>query len=236
MYKVVIVDDCESDRRLLAGFIERFCQEENENCKVIEFKDGSEIIMNYDESFDVIFMDIEMATMDGLQAAMKIRLHDKNVPIIFTTNYVKFALSGYDVDALDYMVKPLKYFNVRNKLKKAIDYVNTTKNRFLLIKDTEGIQKISISNIYYIEKEQNYSVYHLEGGKSVYVRANMDEIEEKMMQYHFIRCRSGCIVNASLITRYNQSSAYIGDIEIRISRGMKKTFEKSLMTYYGETF
>lgn len=234
MYKIAIVDDSQEDRNYLKDLINRFAKEENCPCQVMEFEDGSDLLSYYDNSFQVVFMDIEMKLMDGLQASLKLRKQNIDVPIIFTTNYEKFALDGYDVNALDFMIKPLKYFNIRNKLFKAFSYSKFTKEKYLLIKDHDTHIKINLDEINYIEKEQNYCVFHMQDNSTVLVRSNMSEMMKKLESRKFFPIRSGCLVNPYSVSKFNTSAVFIQQTELKIARAYKKEFADNMMTFFGE--
>lgn len=234
MYKVAIVDDNAEDRDFLKALISRFSKEENCPCQVTEFEDGSDLISYYDNSFQLIFMDIEMKMMDGLQASLKLRKQDVDVPIIFTTNYEKFALDGYDVDALDFMIKPLKYFNIRSKMLKAFSYYQNSMEKYLLIKDHDMHIKIALRDIAYIEKEQNYCVFHMQDSSTTLVRSNMSDMMMKLVTHRFFPIRSGCLINPYAVSKFNASSVFIQQTELKISRTYKKEFADNMMTFFGE--
>lgn len=111
MIHIAIVEDEESYVRQLLEYIERFQQEHFQEIKTSIFRDGDEILEKYSADYDIILMDIQMQFVDGMTAAEKIREMDKSVILMFITNMTSYAVKGYEVDALDYMVKPVEYFS-----------------------------------------------------------------------------------------------------------------------------
>ena len=110
MLRIAIVEDEEIFARELEEYVRRYAAETFRDVSITHYSDGEEIAGNYRGGFDLLLMDIQMTFMDGMTAAEKIRGRDPEVIIIFITNRADYAVRGYEVDALDYVVKPLEYF------------------------------------------------------------------------------------------------------------------------------
>ncbi|HAV28139.1 MAG TPA: DNA-binding response regulator, partial [Lachnospiraceae bacterium] len=123
MVKIAIVEDEDLYADQLNEFINKYAGESHEIIRQVRFYDGDEIAEKYDGSYDIILMDIQMKFMDGMSAAEEIRKRDRNVIIMFITNRVDYAIRGYEVDALDYIVKPVSYFSFARKLERAISRI-----------------------------------------------------------------------------------------------------------------
>src|SRR5574344_3090327 len=117
--KIAIVDNELESTALLRRFLEQF-QEERKlpPFLVATYANGLDFLEGFDGSFDLVFMDIEMPVMDGLTAAKKMRLKDPSVLLIFVTKMAQFAVNGYEVNAMDFMLKPIGYFNFAFKMDK----------------------------------------------------------------------------------------------------------------------
>ena len=101
---VAIVEDEKSSRDRLKGFLQRYMEENDYKIEITEFEDGIEIVIPYRASYDVIFLDIEMPQMNGMKAAEIIREKDEHVILVFITNVARYAVKGYEVQALDYIL------------------------------------------------------------------------------------------------------------------------------------
>lgn len=123
MIRIAIVEDDTGYRSQLGKYIDQYQSDFSETVSVSEFSDGLEIVEKYKSEYDIILMDIQMKHMDGMQAAMRIRDMDKNVIIIFITNSAQFAVQGYKVEALDYVLKPIQYFAFSQVLHNAVKKV-----------------------------------------------------------------------------------------------------------------
>ena len=109
MLRVAVAEDNPKDRERLLSFLKQYGEEKHVQIEVTEYTDGSELLEQYRPCYDVIFLDVEMPQMDGMKAAEKIRETDEEVILIFITNMAKYAIRGYEVQALDYVLKPVKY-------------------------------------------------------------------------------------------------------------------------------
>ena len=116
MLHIAIVEDEENYSRELEEYIHRYGVETSRQFKVTHFQDGEDIVESYSGGFDLLLMDIQMEFMDGMTAAEKIRERDQEVQIIFITNRNDYAIRGYEVDALDYVLKPVSYYIFAKKL------------------------------------------------------------------------------------------------------------------------
>ena len=121
MIRIAIVEDEQLYADQLAEYMDRFMKETGEQIRLTFFRDGEDIAVSYKPEYDIILMDIQMQFMDGMTAAEKIRALDQKVIIMFITNMMQYAIRGYQVDALDYVVKPVSYFSFAQKLQRAIN-------------------------------------------------------------------------------------------------------------------
>lgn len=120
MIRIAIVEDEESYVKELTGYLKEYQNTYKEELEITVYRDGDGITSNYRAQFDIILMDIQMKFMDGMSAAEEIRKQDSEVVIMFITNMTQYAIRGYEVDALDYILKPVSYFAFCQKLSRAI--------------------------------------------------------------------------------------------------------------------
>ena len=121
MIRLALVEDDTLYRSQLREYIDKYSAASGEKFTVTEFSDGDEIAFGYKAVYDIILMDIEMKFMDGMMAAEEIRKKDTEVIIIFITNSPQYAIKGYAVDALDYVLKPVSYYAFSQRLRRAIE-------------------------------------------------------------------------------------------------------------------
>ena len=119
MIRVAIVEDEAAVREQLAGYVQRCTRQYGTLFEVTMFTDGLEILEEYRPVYDIIFLDVEMPQLDGMETARRIRAMDSEVQLIFITNMAQYAIKGYAVGALDYVLKPVPYFAFSQQLQKA---------------------------------------------------------------------------------------------------------------------
>ena len=123
MINIAIVEDEAMYAKQLQEFLHQYEKENGEVFNITVYSDGDQIVHKYKSQFDIILMDVEMKFMDGMSAAEEIRKVDTEVVIIFITNMAQYAIRGYAVDALDYVLKPVNYYQFCTKLSRAIQRV-----------------------------------------------------------------------------------------------------------------
>jgi DNA-binding LytR/AlgR family response regulator len=232
--KVAVVDDTQADAQRLEEYLARFQQERNLSMQVHTFLTSFDFLDACQGDYDVIFLDIEMPGNDGLEVAKEIRKKDEVAGIIFVTNMAQYAIRGYEVNAIDFMVKPVNYFNFTQKLDKALRSVRRQDQRFLLLNNENGMNRVLISDILYVEKNKNYLVYHTRKG-DFQARGTMQELKGRLTggSTYFSECAAGCLVNLSYVMRVGREDISLSDVNLPLSRRMKKGFTQDYMDYVG---
>ena len=118
MFKVAIVEDDRVASDTLKEYIERFAAEKNEKIEAEVFEDGLKFIGGYKPVYDIVFMDVVMPGINGIETAKKLREIDNGVVLVFITSMAQYAINGYEVDAADFLLKPVSYFTFSLKLAK----------------------------------------------------------------------------------------------------------------------
>ena len=192
MLNIAIVEDEGYYAELLEDYLHRYESETFHQFHIEHFRDGEEIARDFGRGFDIILMDIQMQKMDGMAAAEKIREQNQEVLIIFITNRTDYAIRGYEVDALDYIVKPVSYFSFERKLERAIGRIPTEKNNTITLNYSQGIRKIRVDDILYAESEGHNLVYHTTTG-DYRIRAKMSSAEEELAPLIFFEVIKGIL-------------------------------------------
>lgn len=230
MVRLAIVEDEDLYANQLLGFIERFERENETAFQTVRFRDGDEIAENYAGDYDIILMDIQMQFMDGMTAAEKIREMDDDVVIMFITNMTNYAIRGYQVDALDYVVKPVEYFSFCKKLERALSRVQKKKSPTITIKIPSGAMKLKASDIYYIESEGHNLHYVTKKGKFK-CRAKIQTAEDDLSQYGFFRSNKSYLVNMQYVEGVDDGCCLVKGDKLLISRAKKKDFMVAMTNY-----
>mgnify|MGYP005801174217 FL=1 len=162
--RVAIVEDEREVREQLAEYLRRYERQFGRMFEVSLFEDGDEIVSDYRAVYDIILLDVQMRRMDGMAAAEAIRKVDKDVLLIFITNMAQFAIKGYAVDALDYVLKPVPYFAFSQQIQKAVNRLQKRRKTFLTVPLEGGLRRIDVAGIYYLESEGHRVRFYTETG------------------------------------------------------------------------
>ena len=185
-------------------------------------------------SVDLIFLDIQMADLTGMELARVLEgRKDKNSPkIIFTTAYNQFAIEGYKVDALDYLLKPFGYEEFLNASQKALKYLeqksesnNSISEEYLFLKVEYQLVKVMLKDIILVEGYKDYVKVHLEGKDSPLLSlTTLKHMEELLPEHQFMRVHRSFIISLEHIKSISKSTVNMGIMNIGISEGYKERF------------
>ncbi len=232
MPKIAIVEDNEIYQRKLLGFIRDYEKENNEKFQVKVFSDGLEILDDFSFGFDIIFMDIIMKELDGMKTANIIRQKDKNVIIIFISSVIEFAVQGYSVGALNYIIKPISEYDFTQQLKKALETLNRNNDFSLTINQNGNIIRLNVLDVTYIES-MGHDI-HINTVKNSYtLRCTMKELEIKLKPYHFIRCNSCYLINLRFVQKISNDTVTVDGKELKMSRSKKGVVRDAVLQYGG---
>ena len=147
MFRIAIVEDDERYRAQLERYIHRYEEESGEQFNICHFSDGDEIVDNYAGNYDIILLDIEMRRLSGMGAARIIRSLDQEVLLIFITNMAQYAIQGYEVEAMDYVLKPIRYFAFSQEMEKAVKRLKRMDRRTIRIEQDQGMMLLDLREI-----------------------------------------------------------------------------------------
>lgn len=232
MIKVAVVDDEQKALDILCDFFQKLQAEVREEISVSTFTSGEAVLAEYDHTFDLICLDIDMSGRSGMEIAREIRRRDGQVIILFITNMAQMAIQGYEVRALDFIVKPVSYYSFSMKLRGAANMIKKQKKRNILIQTAGGVRKISTDQLYYAEVNGHYLSYHTPQGV-FRQKASLKELEDKLEGFSFKRCNNCYLVNLKYVDCVNKDDIQIAGEWLKISRPRKREFLQALANYMG---
>lgn len=233
MLRVAVVEDDKTYAAQLKEYLARYGTETNHKLSVTLFSDGEDIVTGYSAEFDIILMDVEMTFMDGMTAAEKIREKDSEVVIIFITNMPQYAIQGYRVDALDYVLKPISYFAFSQRIDRALTRVKKKEVNYITVAQKGGRKKLNVEKICYVEVRDHDLIYHSTDGEVV-TKGSMKEVEDALDETKFFRCNRCYLVNLEYVEDFRGNDVTVASDVIQVSRGRKKAFLDALNDYMNE--
>ncbi len=233
MIRIAIVEDEKNSSDLLVNYLEKYSNDKNIRFDVKTFFTRNQILNNYNNNFDVIFMDIELPDGNGLETIRKIREVDKNVIVVFVTNMAQYAVKGYEVRAFDFIVKPVTSYNFYIKLDNILNLFEQKKDDEIWISNKDGKMKLNISSIYYIEVIQHMCIYHTKEG-NFKATGSLNNIEKTLSKYNFSLCNRCYLVNLRYVTSVKKGFVLINNEELIISRAKQASFMKDLNDFLAE--
>ena len=233
MAKIAVVEDNDAMREQLCGFIAQYARESGRQLDVTAFADGAEIVDPYRPGFDIIFLDIEMPTLGGMPTAERIRQVDPDVVLVFVTNMAQYAIKGYEVDALDYVLKPVSYGAFCTKLSRAIQRVQRRKGGQVALQlSGGGMQLLDTGDILYLETRNRMLYYHT-ATQEYAVRGSLAGAEKQLAAYHFARCNQCYLVNLRHVRGVQDDFVQVGEERLEISRRQRAAFLAAVAAYVG---
>ncbi len=231
MVRIGIVEDEAASAAVIADYLGRYAEESGKEIHCRFFDRADVFLGAFRSDFDIIFMDIEMPGLSGMDAAGKLREIDQNVILVFVTNIQQFAIKGYAVSALDYILKPINYFALSSFMDKAIRILGGREPKELMIKCVDGLRRVLLSQIYYIEVRRHKLIYYTADG-DLESWGSLNELE-KTYPADFCRCHVGYLVNMQHLLRIEGDDAIVGRSRLKISRSRKRCFLASFAKYLG---
>lgn len=221
MPRIAIVEDENRCAQTLVKFCEKYESSQNEKITTVCYENPTVFLQNYKGEFDIILMDIIMPQMNGMECARQLRKIDENVILCFVTNMAKYAIHGYEVGAVDFIIKPVSYDEFSMKLNRILRILKKQAPTTILINNRNETKNIDLRDIYFIEVYNHSLVYHTSSGDyEAYGKLSSLEADERFR--NFIRVSQSHLVNCRMITSIHDNSLTVRDINVPISRRRRK--------------
>ncbi|WP_194191281.1 LytR/AlgR family response regulator transcription factor [Clostridium chrysemydis] len=238
MIKIAICDDDLHQLKETYDIVHNIVNDLNIKSLISSYSSSYElldIITNKEEIFDIIFLDIIMGSLNGIELAKAIRKFDKDVKIIFTTNSKDYLLDGYEVNPSNYLLKPLSLIKVKKELLKCINDINKKKEDYIVIKSGSIISKFNIYDIIYFESKLRQIILTKANGETFSFYDKLNEIEEILSTKSFVRCHKSYLVNMHYIDSIDGTNIITNsNLEIPISRFYLKSTKDSFLDYFSK--
>lgn len=235
MINIAIVEDDKTDADVLIEYLKRFKTETNSKGGSVDFNithfcDAENFLKEYLPVYSIVFMDIKLSIMDGVKAAAELRKKDASVVLVFITNMASYACKGYEVGALDFVIKPIKYGDFVLKMNRAVRVAQLRASVDITIPIASGFCRIASSELLYVEVIGHYVRYHLVD-RIIEARGTLLDAEKKLAGCCFLRCNYCYLVNPRFVTAVSGFTVQVGNDFLPISQPKRKTFLKELTSW-----
>ena len=229
---IAIVEDDNAAAAVISGFIDRYAKENGADLVKARYPNGGSFLADSDKLYAVVLFDVKMPGTSGMDAAFELRKRDKSASVLFITSMTQLAQKGYEVDAVGYLVKPVKYYDFALKFKKAINVYTLNERRNVTITVPGGMCRVSMDKLMYVEIVNHRLRYHLVDDV-IEMSGSLSKVEEELAGYGLLRCNSCYLVNPAFIRSVRGADLHIGDEVLRISRPKRQKFMEQLTEWFG---
>ncbi len=231
MLNIAIIEDDGSFSAQLGGFLERYGTKKGLRFHVERFSNAVLFLEGGCSGYDLVFLDINMPYLNGMDAAGHLRQQDAYVTIVFITSLAQYALDGYSVGAADFILKPLSYDEFFLKFTRILRHLKPRPEASIAVQTQGCLTRVNLSEVRYIESQKHNAVYHL-GHESVSRRASLSAIERELGR-DFARCNNCYIVNLNYIQSIKGHSVFVDGTELSISQPRRRAFVQRYEEFMG---
>jgi DNA-binding LytR/AlgR family response regulator len=231
VYRLAVCDDNPADAARIISMIEKWNEKQGFLLQTESFPSAEAFLFAYEEKkdFDILFLDIEMGGISGVELAKKLRNKGAGMQLVFVTGYMDYIAEGYDVEALHYLLKPVteeKFFAVLDRAFLRL----RDREKTILLTTAQGTMRLPLHEIRYLEVVRNYVTVHAQEDYSV--KRTLHDFEKELDE-RFCRTHRSYLVNLRFIKKITRSEVILKDgTEVPLARGQYDHVNQSLIAYF----
>lgn len=223
MLRIGVCDDEEMSRQTLHGVLERLLDKEDIACTVFEFSSGEGVtgwLQKHPGELDILFLDIEMGGMSGMETAAQIRKENSALIIVFVTGYADYVFDGYTVGAMGYLTKPVDAVKLKEVVVRALGNLQKHSPENYAFSNPEGMYRISKKDILYFQSDRRQVILVTQKRKYAFY-AKLDDVQTEVGS-GFVRVHQRYLVRAGAVSGVEGNTVFVGEEALPISRGSRK--------------
>lgn len=225
MINIGICDDEASMRRLLRAPLEQKLQLLGADYRIFEYDCGETLLTRPEtEWLDILFLDIELKQLSGMETAKNLRKRDSHTLLIFVTAYPDFVFQGYEVHAFHYILKPYENQKIMKVLEQAIKELGQNREHYFTLEQKSGTTKIPAKKILAFSSDRRKIIISLEDGNKLEFYGKLDAVETDLPDY-FIRCHNRHLVNLNYVTALEKDGCTLRSQSFPVSRAYRQSVE-----------
>lgn len=235
MLQIGICDDETTSRETLAGYARQLIQLQGLNFRLLEYA-SAEQLLAAPEKPDVLLLDVQMGGMDGVTAAKTLREQGCESIIILVTNYIQYAIDGYEFNAFHFLKKPVEYERFCRVVGEALRLAHRRAHATLAVKCDDGLHQLTVREIAYCETDRGGVILHTPGG-ALHTRRGIAQLEQQLQAEDFFRCHTAYLVNLAAIERIGAADLTLKDgTVLPVSKHRKKEFREAVAVFWGKDY
>lgn len=237
MIRIALCDDTHDDLLALKALVDEYLVEKNVSADVSLFNHPDELLtLAETKSFNVYLLDIVMPMLNGIQVAREIQWNDKNAKVVFITSEKSYALEAFEVNAVNYILKPISKEKLFDALDRLLPDVKPEESEVISVKIKGGITRVKLSDVTYVEYANHCVKYNLYNGQSVQTvtqRINFsDYLEQNIKSKSFARCHESFFVNLAYIDVLSKTQLELRNgITVAISKSRYAEVQKAYLDF-----
>lgn len=233
MIRILSIEDDPAEAASLRSHIERYAAETGLEFRLVQQESAFDLAGG-DIEADLVLLDIDLPGINGMEAAEALRDAHSEVAIIFVTNLAQYAVHGYAVDALDFIVKPVTYFDFKLRMDKAVRVLARSEQRGVSIQTPDGFRVVPAAQIAFVDVANHNVSYHLVSDEVLELRSTLSAVEKQLAGSSFVRISNNCLANMAHIQRISGSELTMdtGDT-LWFSRSRRKDAMAAIARYLG---
>lgn len=229
-YKLAIIDDEQKDIDSLINIFSKLKKEKGFDYEIYSFNDSVAFLNNFKKNkYNAIFTDMYMPNLNGIEMCKKIREIDNEILIVLTTNFAKYAIDGYSINAFDFVLKPVNEEAIIRVINRFLQKSKQEEEKIINTKIGSNHYRFEANEIFYIESFGHTLTWVTKKGKFTGT-GSLSKLEKILPSDRFTRCSNSYIVNLNLIDSIKKRDININDFTIHIT----KTYEKTFMSKFAD--